>query len=399
MVVTTITDTTVSRALYGQDNIYLTARNMVNAFGALVSNQFYVGQYGAVPYQVFRGCLVFDTSVIPAGAIIISAKVSLYMLTDESDVDFSIIVMNGQPVYPHNPVVAGDYDRTNYVGNGGTLNTAGIGVPGRKDIPLNATGVSWINTGFGAFTKFQLQSTLDIAASAPAGDEYIAFCGPTQPTREPKLEITWVAGTVTTITDNIPLSRQIEQHGAVYLTVHDDVNGANIYTDLLVGQGPGGGFQVLRSYLIFDTSSIPLWAIVVAARLHLCQKGDWSTTDYDLVVQNGQPTYPHNPVVVGDFDMTQYAGNGGSFNTVGMPGADVYFWLDLNATGIGWINKGGLTKLCLRTSEDIASTFVGGNQYQDIHDGLDAGQEPQIEIIWTTPPRGGAGYVPYGIYH
>ena len=75
-------------------------------------------------------------------------------------------------------------------------------------------------------------------------------------------------------------------------TANDDVTMAS-----WVGQAVDGVFYVYRSPLIFTTSDILSGAPIEYASLTLKYSHDNSNTDFDIVVQNGQPTYPSNPPV------------------------------------------------------------------------------------------------------
>ena len=114
-------------------------------------------------------------------------------------------------------------------------------------------------------------------------------------------------------------------------------------------------YVIYRGYLFFDTSIIPPDTLITSAQLRLLEHGSFCETNFNLTVQNGQPTYPHNPVVISDYYYLNYSGNGGSKNTIDFIGTGVPFYIDLNSTGIGWINKGGITKFALLSDKDIAS--------------------------------------------
>jgi hypothetical protein len=138
-------------------------------FGPIIIGQ----DYGGSSRIIYRGFVFFDTSSIPSNATITSATLSLYGWEDDSTRDFIITIQNGQPTYPHDPLVAGDYYYVNYSGDGGTFNTSGFSVSGYNDIVLNADGLSWIQKGDGAVTKLALLSSRDISALAPTGREYV----------------------------------------------------------------------------------------------------------------------------------------------------------------------------------------------------------------------------------
>lgn len=80
-----------------------------------------------------------------------------------------------------------------------------------------------------------------------------------------------------------------------------------------------GNYYIFRTCLFFDTSSIPSNVIINSAKLTFVLYRDISTIDFDVVVQNGQPTYPSKPIVVTDYDKDFYSGDGGSINTSDLP--------------------------------------------------------------------------------
>jgi hypothetical protein len=94
----------------------------------------------------------------------------------------------------------------------------------------------------------------------------------------------------------------------------------------------------------------------------LYKKVDYSTTDFTITVQNGQPTYPHNPLESSDYAKSHYSGNGGGLNTSGF----VNGWNNITLTNLSWINKTGTTKLCLRSSRDINGTTPTGSEYVNV---------------------------------
>lgn len=120
--------------------------------------------------------------------------------------------------------------------------------------------------------------------------------------------------------------------------------------------------KIYRGFVYFDASSLPDGATITAATLSLYVSGDYSTTDFDVTVQNGQPTYPHNPLIEGDYYKSYYSDDGGSRSTSTISGGG-YWNITLGSTGRGWISKTNETKLCLRSSTDIAGTENGGDEY------------------------------------
>jgi len=111
-------------------------------------------------------------------------------------------------------------------------------------------------------------------------------------------------------------------------------------------------YFIYRAFLFFDTSIIPDDATIINATLSIHIQTDASTADFNVTVQNGQPTYPHIPLQANDFYKGHYSGNGGSRNTAEAPSSG-YWNITLNENGLSWIQKAGTTKLCLRSSRDI----------------------------------------------
>lgn len=147
----------------------------------------------------------------------------------------------------------------------------------------------------------------------------------------------------------------------VYATVHDALESppAGIYDtqgliDLMQSLDitPPFLYQIYRGFLFFDTSPL-VGKNIKSAKLRLYITSV-NIGAGDIVVQNGQPTYPHKPLVVGDYYYGHYSGNGGEI-AEGDLVVNQANYITLNAIGLTWINKTGWTKLCLRLSKDIDS--------------------------------------------
>lgn len=171
-----------------------------------------------------------------------------------------------------------------------------------------------------------------------------------------------------------------------YATIHDQSGYNNGYRTLelmWIGQDfDGANYTISRSVYYFNTSDIPDTDTITAATLSLYGAYDQSDTDFDLVIVNGdvagQDHYPHDPFVSGDYLYTQYTGGGGTFGTSGwsLTGFNV---ITLSATGLGWINKTGTTKLGVFSSEDIA----------------DSAPTSTNEMVVAYAYEKGIGYIPH----
>lgn len=118
------------------------------------------------------------------------------------------------------------------------------------------------------------------------------------------------------------------------------------------GIGPATKYEIWRAYLYFNMTALPTSLSIQKAVLTLYTTDiEWINTNFNITIQNGQPTYPHDANQATDFDKTKYSGIGGQLSTVGL--TEGFHDLILNPTGISWINAGGWTKLCLRSDRDI----------------------------------------------
>ena len=176
-----------------------------------------------------------------------------------------------------------------------------------------------------------------------------------------------------------------------YLTARDSATGivsAGGTTTNIGQQLSMTYYEVQRSFFFFDTSAIPDTATITSATLSLYgQTKDTATADFDMVIQNGQPTYPHDPLVIGDYAHANYAGDGGSFNTAGLSTV-AYNVITLNAAGEGWINLTGTTKLMVRSSLDIASTApIDHASEVAVYTSEEAGdtKDPKLTVNYTYP--------------
>lgn len=154
---------------------YATVHNHGTGAVSKTADNFIVGQtniLGGNYWSIYRMMLFFDTSALPDDCTIINATLQLYPYDDQSDSDFNITLQNGQPTYPHKPILEMDYGYTHYSGNGGSLNTSTL-VAGYNNLNFSATGLSWISkTGY---TKLCARSNKDISSTIPVDDEWVIF--------------------------------------------------------------------------------------------------------------------------------------------------------------------------------------------------------------------------------
>lgn len=121
-------------------------------------------------YTIYRTYLHFTMYPYDlVGAPIASAKLYLKISHVPVDGDFDLVVQRGAevdenntPVVHHIPYDLNDYNRTLVNGNGGSANTSGAVQGQFLEIPLNATGISWLNLTKDVVSKLCIRSSDDI---------------------------------------------------------------------------------------------------------------------------------------------------------------------------------------------------------------------------------------------
>jgi len=141
--------------------------------------------------------------------------------------------------------------------------------------------------------------------------------------------------------------------------------------------------QIYRAFLFFDTSDIPVNAVVTNAKLSLYGRTYYSTTGFNLIVQNGMNNHPHNPLTYNDYDQQNYFGNGGSISIDDFNSYS-YNNIILNDDGCSWVNRGGITAFCLRTDRDINGESPLDSERVNIET-AESGQSkiPKLTITYT----------------
>lgn len=180
----------------------------------------------------------------------------------------------------------------------------------------------------------------------------------------------------------------ITKSNAVYATAQaaatgDSVtNGASLQISNTLS---GGTYTIDRSFLFFDTSSlIPPHSEILTANLQLYFTAKTiGDGDFNMRVQNGQPTHPSNPVVTSDYDATFYSGDGGDYNTANVT-LNQYSNISLNSTAISWLNQGGTTKLAFRIVRDI-NAAVPAAVNTAVFDSATGAHPPVLIVVYANP--------------
>ena len=173
-----------------------------------------------------------------------------------------------------------------------------------------------------------------------------------------------------------------------YNTARTAVSATQIVSNpsLLVGQylDATANYTIWRGFLYFDTSEIPDTALITSATLDVYAAApDLSDTDFEVVVQTGNNTYPNDPFIDSDYNYNLYADNFSSVNTASF-NTTGYKSFSLNAVGVATVNVTGTTKFVLRSSKDIDGIAPTGIEAVWIYSSLTAGTDfdPRLTIVY-----------------
>lgn len=149
-------------------------------------------------------------------------------------------------------------------------------------------------------------------------------------------------------------------------------------------------YTVYRSYFYFDTSDIGSGDTINDATLYLWGVIDGSYTDFNIVIQDGQPTYPSSTLQASDYNRTYYSGTGSSYSTSGGWSTISYNDIDLTEAGEGMITKAGTTKICVRSSRDISGSDPTQGEYVRAYTSDYSGEtrDPYLYVDYSTAAAG-----------
>jgi len=157
-----ITDTAVSAYVQNNSNTSF-AVNRGAASASEGSNSDYLSAYTYYTggtWVIGRGLLYFDTSVVPAGSTVTSAKHILYCYdVFNAGTNTNTYIIKGTGAAPHSPVENADFDRTLYSGVVSTTARASITVSQYNDFTISdltyiivggtTRGVIWAGDDYG----------------------------------------------------------------------------------------------------------------------------------------------------------------------------------------------------------------------------------------------------------
>lgn len=197
---------------------------------------------------------------------------------------------------------------------------------------------------------------------------------------------------------------------ATWDDAHDQTagNGASYTgsTDARVGaywRSAGQASYIFRGFLPFDTSGIGAGNTLTDAVLYIYpQSINDSLNDaksYIAVVQTTQAST--SEITTADYDQCGAINNptkGSGDYDISSATTSAYSALTLNATGIGWINTSGWTKLGLREGHDLEDSFpsLTPSKYEEMqcYSSEDTGtaRDPYLYITYTA--AGGSTFIP-----
>jgi hypothetical protein len=164
-----------------------------------------------------------------------------------------------------------------------------------------------------------------------------------------------------------------------YLVAHNKASATSF--NYSIGQRKwayNGRYYVYRVFIIFNTSTLTSSAKIESAKMQLVYAGSMIDRAFKLIIQNGQPVYPHNPISLSDYNYMYYSGDGGSLSSSSLNSP---IWV-LNDDGINWINTSGLTKLVIRSNYDISAGSPSGGENMTINPVYDYSK---LKIYYRLP--------------
>lgn len=200
-----------------------------------------------------------------------------------------------------------------------------------------------------------------------------------------------------------------------WATAHDDTDGTTFdYTSQVIFAGltsftfKSSECTIYRTFIPFNTSSIPSGATVSAATLTIYATSTIADSDNDgndfiTVVQTSQAT--HTVLAFADFDQcgaisnpTEGIDTGQRKDITSMTVGNSYTFT-LNATGRGWIKKAGQTSSCsattgitclgIREGHDVLNSAIGNSSTNQLpysaSEADGTSQDPYLSITYSVP--------------
>ncbi len=145
---------------------------------------------------------------------------------------------------------------------------------------------------------------------------------------------------------------------ADYAGEHNNQSGTptNDTATFLIGQlKSGANYVITRGFVYFNTASITASYTVTSAVLSF-NFSAIATNNFTLTVKDCGTTYPHDPMVAGDYAISNYSSmtTCATFDTVGITALKTY--INVSLTEFSGINKVGTTRFALLSDKDLSAT-------------------------------------------
>lgn len=183
--------------IWGQQTDYATALSTSTSYegdGTVACGQ----QKSGINYLVFRNYVKFDTSSIDDSATVSQVNIKFAVTNDSSTVDFDVVIKkynwSAFDAAQNSDTREPAYDGLSSASADDSIwrNTSGISI--NTYYTSGNLDTSWVSkTGV---TYYGLQSSRDISASAPSGNEFVVFGKSTDANYRPVLTVTYTAGGV-----------------------------------------------------------------------------------------------------------------------------------------------------------------------------------------------------------
>ena len=167
-----------------------------------------------------------------------------------------------------------------------------------------------------------------------------------------------------------------------------DVANYTATTSQVASGAPGGTPGIRRSFLPFDTSSLPNDATITAVLLKIYVISidtENSPTDSVSVIQTSQAST--SSLAVTDYNSVGTT-KGATDVLVSTLTTSAYNTFTFNATGLGWISLTGFSLIGLRLKSDNDNSDPG-SVYTSVNfstsEQSGTSQDPKLEITYTTP--------------
>ncbi len=178
-------------------------------------------------------------------------------------------------------------------------------------------------------------------------------------------------------------------------TTRGHSEGQRFHTLTYINLQSGLDYYISRAFLTFDTSSVPDGATVSSAKLWIRPYLKWNNDndgkDFITVIQSNQQSATtlsgedYNDC--GSLNNPTEGINTSERKDITSISTSTYLSLTLNSTGIGWIDKTGYTKLCMREGHDVLDEQPDSDNYVRFYTQENGtSTQPYLEIVYNTTP-------------